>query len=796
MTMKKLFKRTLSLILYSTFFLASIQVNGQNATEHFISMLGQPDSVSIQLRWATSDYDTWKEGNTVGYTLERYTTHINGVDLDATTILNSKLTLATQLLPLAEADWDSQFLNNNFAELAKGTLYAPDDSIEISASPSLADALTYKQSKESRFIFSLFAAEQDFEVAEGLALAFEDTTTVSGHTYMYYLKMNSVQPEFEAVGGILRVDTDSIPQLPVVTGLEAEAMDKGVALQWELTPTKEYYSSFDLERSTDSLTFVKVNELPFIFGSEGEEDPDFAVYRDSLENNTTTYYYRVRGRTAFGTQGPPSDVISISGMPSRVNLFLKINDYVVLNDGVELKWASFDSAFESNIIGFNLYRSEKSDGGFEVVNSNLIATTERSYQDGSPVKTAYYKLEAIDHHDRSYLSPAALIQPSDSTPPAIPVGLKATFVTPEKVQLRWDANSEEDLKGYRVFMSNGRNANFVQLTEYPLVEEQFTYEVDPKLDVDSIFFKVLATDHRDNYSDLSSIYSLDRPDVIAPSKPVLLKASPTPAGIEVGFRFSSSKDAVNHVLERKIATSPDWEAILEIPESAEEDYETVPLPGEITSTSFIDTTILERREYQYRFLSYDADKNVSSSSILTVRPYDSGKRGTIETFTGSAKCVAIDSIVGDAAYDALEAAFEEYYNTNAISGSTLAGLVVLYVITDAERQDLLQMTPYEVYTFLNHRKEEIWGDFLLSQIQLEWEYSADDQLVDFQIYRSAEGSAMMLYKTLKVTDLPAYAFEDEDVKPGNRYFYQIMARHLGNGFSERSGVLMVKVPKF
>ena len=103
----------------------------------------------------------------------------------------------------------------------------------------------------------------------------------------------------------------------------------------------------------------------------------------------------------------------------------------------------------------------------------------------------------------------------------------------------------------------------------------------------------------------------------------------------------------------------------------------------------------------------------------------------------------------------------------------------------------------EVYEFLNDRKLQYWGNNLLAKIELNWQYVDAAQLQDFQIFRSAEGSALQLYQTLTPDQLEnGNVFIDEDVKSKRRYLYQMIARHLDGGFSERSGVVMGAVGNF
>ena len=98
--------------------------------------------------------------------------------------------------------------------------------------------------------------------------------------------------------------------------------------------------------------------------------------------------------------------------------------------------------------------------------------------------------------------------------------------------------------------------------------------------------------------------------------------------------------------------------------------------------------------------------------------------------------------------------------------------------------------------FLDKRKLEVWEGSIIVQVNLQWMYGAQEELKDFQVYRSAEGSPIMLYKTLPLEAMSGYVFLDEDVRPDRRYYYQIVARHTDGGFSEKSKTLMVKVPKF
>ena len=762
----------------------------------FLKLLAQPNAQAdtMLLRWVVSDPTTWKDGVAKGYTLTRFTTHINGTPLSGTAIRDSVVELSNTLYPLSESTWDSQFPNNNFAKVAKGTLYETDSSTVISNpdAPKLADAVNTQTSEEARFLFALFAAEQDFEVAKGMALAYCDATVQAGHTYIYRLSINGTE-----LSTAISIAADNNLALPPIDSITAEGMDRAIALEWNTVNTEEYYSSYSVERSTDGVNFSSLSKLPFIFASDSEADPTTAVFRDSIPSNNTSYYYRVCGRTPFGTKGPPSPVVEAQGIPPRITpFFISIDSQQIGQNEVILHWETFDDALEPQMQGFNLYRSENTTSAFEPVNDNIIAASNRSFTDSDPLPVGYYILEAVDENNYGYESSAVLVQLPDSIPPAIPTGLTGQFVSSDRVQLTWQANTEADFKGYRLFVANAKASNYIQITPQPVATEQFVYEIEPNFIVDSIYFKILSTDQRDNYSEKSACFALRRPDIVPPSTPVLQKVNPTPAGIELGWKFSSSTDVAYHILERKPINAPGWATVLKIAKTEETQYQENLAPESIAATCFIDTTNLARRGYEYRFKAYDQDNNRSSSEVIAVRPFDNGQRGIIENFAAKAECLPVGTIDKQEGYDVLARILDEYQYGGIINQDSLLKLTMWQIISNEEYELLKEQDPYEAKVFLDKRKLEIWEGSIVAQVNLAWGYAEQEQLKDFQIYRSAEGSPIMLYKTLPLEIMTGYGFLDEDVQPNRRYYYQIIARHADGGFSEKSRTLMVKVPKF
>ncbi len=768
--------------------LCSPSLTAQEATGE-IKLMACSEGSHISLRWMCTDYPTWLKGCKNGYSLTRYTVLRDSQALSIEAIEASKLIMAPNILPLPEADWATFPATNNFAKVARHLLYEDSIKVEMTNNPTLADAVDLAETQEGRFMFAAFAAEQDFEVATGMGLGYKDEQVDLKEVYIYQLQINGTD-----TATAIRMATNDIFEFPAVEGLIATGSDRVAMIEWSIEEIEVIYSSFDIERSTDSIIFEKINETPFIFTTDTEEDTQ-VTFKDELPDNSTSYYYRVIGRNSFGKQGPPSEAVKVKGVDPRLEMSLKI-DSVACQDGqATLRWDNFDDSFESKIKGFYIYRSLSSTEDFTAANTSMLPNTARLFTDESPLLSGYYILRAIDNNDNLYESNVKLVQLPDSIPPAPPTGFSGLFLNPTRVKLTWEANVEPDLKGYRLFVGNRPNGNFTQITPQPVNQQQFVYEIAPEFLVDSIYFKIAALDFRENTSVFGTCLGMVRPDKIPPAKPVLQKVTPTPAGVQLGWRFSSSEDVVNHILQKKQLNGTEWETVLDIAKAEEINYSVDLAPEEIGATCYLDSTFFEKETYQYRLLAYDEMENQSSSSVINVIPYDNGLRGQIESFKATAKCLPNGALDDQFAFDVFDYVLTNYQQTNIINFDTLRELVIRQYIDLDEQKGLRDLDPFEAITFLEQRKQEIWQDNLVGQVALHWDYANQEELTCFDIYRSAEGSALIHYKSIPATGINTMEFLDEDIKAGKRYYYQVIAKHTAGAFSEPSKKVLVRVPR-
>lgn len=767
-----------------------------------LQVLTQSDGNVVRIRWAIKDFDVWRLAKANGYTIRRTVFARNGVELTLNEQLESATNLTDQLLPLSPGTWTSQFPGNDQAVAAEQILYSNEWEVEVTGSPTFADAVQNQQMNENRLFFALFIADQDFDLAKGMALGYEDNTAVAGEEYIYTIAINNASGENgqlmgSSFGG-LNSETET---LLAPTELGAEGKDKSVTLGWDMVAIENQYTSFDIYRSEDGQNFVQANTSPFVFATDDLADTKRAYFTDSLTANGTYFYYIV-GRTPFGLIGPPSETIEATARPPRLRVQLYIDSLHTDTAFAWLGWEGLDAVYNDSLVGFHIYRSLEIDGPYDLLTTNTLAITERHYQDDEALPSAYYILEGIDQHGHVYQSPPKFVQLPDMTPPAIPQGIsgldEAGIVT-----LNWQANTENDLEGYRIYRSFVRNGQFVLVSEGTTPNNTFSDDLTTGVLTDSVYYKLQASDVRSNYSDYSPAIAIKRSDITPPALPVLYKAMPTPAGVALAWRYSSSADVAYHELQRKPKTAPGWETVLQIPNEDRDQY-VFEDTAAVTGTCYLDESQLQRREYEYQFVAFDEGGLAAGSEIVTVRPYDSGERGAIESFQIQSDCDMINgnSPIGAALKDKMELVISQYEANNTIDlslrTSTIMGLEMAGIIESGQLSTWQAYTDLQFYNEINtlNTDYEAGATIQICSIVLNWSYTLEGAVTGFQIHRSRRGSRMKLYKTLPIdfffenspptNGIHNFSFADEDVESQIRYVYKIMAVYGDGGYSELS----------
>ncbi len=122
--------------------------------------------------------------------------------------------------------------------------------------------------------------------------------------------------------------------------------------------------------------------------------------------------------------------------------------------------------------------------------------------------------------------------------------------------LRWKANTEKDIKGYRIFRSNHPQHEFMNIHPAVVLDTLYIDTININTLTKNIYYRVMAIDLRENRSDLSEILQLKRPDKIPPVTPLIKDFVVEKGRIVLNWLGSSSEDVVLHRIYRKPLADP------------------------------------------------------------------------------------------------------------------------------------------------------------------------------------------------------------------------------------------------
>jgi uncharacterized protein len=485
-------------------------------------------------------------------------------------------------------------------------------------------AINTQDQNESRYSFGLFAADQSFIVAQSMGLGYlhkEDNTT---KTYSYLVKLNVSAPEV-AYSNDAVLDLRNQYQLPAPTGLKVTVNESSVALTLPRGDLESFYTSYNIERLEPTTgLYTRRNINPLIFLSNDAESENM-IFSDTLEEVGVDYQYVIIGHSPYDLDGPPSNVVIATRKPAPLGIFPVLHSVSEYDGKLKLYW-EFPETNNPDLQAFKIMRSEDAESGF--IELATVPTDNRKFLDEYPNPNLnYYKIIAVDQGDHSLESLVQLGQLNDVTAPVTPINLKAIVDKQGLVTLNWDANIETDLKGYRVFYSNVKDADFIQLTNEVLSKTTITHQLAVNVLGKVIYYKILATDLRENDSPVSDPVLLRRPDVTPPSKPLLTKVEPRVEGVRLKWIYSTSDDVQKHELQRKRTTDKNWENI-----------GTFPL-GSVDSTH-LDSTTRGTLPYIYRMLATDDSNLAASSPMVEVMPI----KTNLDTISAFKVVSAVDGI--------------------------------------------------------------------------------------------------------------------------------------------------------
>jgi O-glycosyl hydrolase/fibronectin type 3 domain-containing protein len=157
---------------------------------------------------------------------------------------------------------------------------------------------------------------------------------------------------------------------------------------------------------------------------------------------------------------------------------------------------------ETDIDGYNIYRSQTSGSDYVKLNTSLIDSSDYIDTDVNVAQTYYYVATAVDKCSvESAYSLEDSAVPFDINPPSAPTGLISQAGN-STVSLDWLDNVEEDVNGYNVYRSTTSGSGYVKLND-TLVSTS-DYIDDTVSNQTTYYYVVTAVDIYSNESGCSS----------------------------------------------------------------------------------------------------------------------------------------------------------------------------------------------------------------------------------------------------------------------------------------------------
>ncbi len=565
------------------------------AQDYSVRMVCSPKPDSILLRWAPTNSETWRLANQYGYIVKRYTVLVKKkVPKEIVQVQLTPEPLKPAPLNVWEPYADSKYMAIA-AECIYGSAY---EGVPTGGNPHLA----YKKYREEkhRFSFALYAADQSVHAAKLSGLYFVDKSPKQNEKYLYRVYVNAPDTIIVDTAYVFTGVSEYQP-LPKPLELRAEWGDKEADLSWNILYLKHIYNSYFIEKSTDGgKSYQRTSENATVQVTDPGMSPDRMYKTDTLDNNTETIYYRVRGISTFGETGPASDSVFGTGILPIKKPPTIVSTDVINNQFVQLNWV-YPDEMNKYITGFKIYHSSKPN-----IKKTLIYEGKdperRTFIDSSANFTNYYLISVYNNNKEKLSSLRTYAERVDSFPPKPPVGITSVIDSSGVVTLNWQPNTDEDIDGYRVYMANKPKFEFMLITPSVIYDTVFSEKINLKTLTRKIYYKVKAVDVRQNQSAFSELITVTRPDIIPPVSPVIKNIGNTDNLAELSWVNSSSSDVAFHHIYRKYKVDTVYEKVHTLEKT--DDKRSV----------YTDKTVIRGKAYTYYIVAEDESGLISPPS--------------------------------------------------------------------------------------------------------------------------------------------------------------------------------------
>jgi hypothetical protein len=546
----------------------------------------------LRLRWFASDPYVWAIGRREGYRLERRIVEPTGGTSEWTP-------LPTDPLREASVDrWREVVAADSLALIYPSVTYDAEGAIDyLNEDLNDRELAATIRNRNDAYLFVLMATDLSYPAARAAALGYTDTGALPGIRYAYRVRI----PNTDYQSNELRKPAGRPEVLQPIQALRAEFADRVARLSWPAYPFR--YRSFDVYRRVgEDAAWSLIN--PYRLQVTGDLT-DEMIFTDTLPDNRTAYAYRVVGHNRFGIASLPSN--EVTGTGAAPNPLPQLNAYG-REDGyrrARIDWEYRDGD-STAIESVEVFRSYAHDGG-RIRIAGPLNRTVRSWTDTLQEDDQYYTVRAYDRRGNYRSSLAVHVLGSDTIAPPPPTGLAGRIDTSGRVTIAWEPSTAPDVTGYRVFYSNnpareGRRRTAVLELRPEYVDTLPAIRQLP----DTVYYRVVALDERENVSDFSEVLALPVPDLNPPDPPRLRTFTADTNGVTLTYAASSSEDVVTYLLQRRAWGTDYWAELDRIEPAAAVD-------------TYTDTNARSKLKMEYRLVAIDEAGLRAYSNTLVAR---------------------------------------------------------------------------------------------------------------------------------------------------------------------------------
>lgn len=574
--------QSLILTLYTRFIHAILFVcltAGVHAQIDTLFSMARFDQGSLKIRWSSSNLDILKTGLNRGWQVQLYR---NG---DPSPVRSEVIRFrpVEEIIPL---------------------LITPGDSLVLELFETIRSGATFFKNENQldwyRFTF-LFGLQDNFDLSKKLGFACEFTGLDRAVDYQVTVDISGGGSYHKEVVPVVFQDQ---LHLPVPEKFQLTCRANRIHINGLMKESARHYASFYLEkRGFNEDSFERINPLPLVV-NYAYGDP-LISFLDSIEPSGFTEY-RIRGKDMWGQYGPYSDPVKID--PCHL-VYLPPHPFIIreteLRRSLLLQW-SIPDTLRHLLKGFNIYRSATKFGEYRLLNEQLLPPYVFEYLDHTPFKTGFYQVQAIYQGNivrKSLAVPGILI---DVSPPAIPENVKADLDTNTLVvTLRWNAVTDNDLKGYRVSRAHAADAPKFLLNNLEISDTVFRDTLRKSSLHRILYYWITTRDFSQNESFYSDSVWIELPTIYPPIAPRITHVQPENQFITVYYDRSPSSDAMSYTLQRRMVSAREPAPV----------WQDIPVFPEEWNNQFIDSLVTGYDTVEYRVMVNGANGLTSVSNI-------------------------------------------------------------------------------------------------------------------------------------------------------------------------------------